>query len=195
MADKSYHFDSNFSLCPVQDDDYESLAALKNLLYPQHPKSVKSMKHGDKTRDKKILHQQWVMKKDSSILCSALYTQWEEVYHPQKFVLKIYVHPEKQGKGLGTICYDFLIDKLKPFDPLKITTQIHEPHQQSIHFFKGRGFKHTATEKESSLDLTAYNPAEYEDEITRIKKHGFRIITYSDFRKEDKNANYKVWEF
>jgi len=140
--------------------------------------SVKSMRHGDKTRDKKILHQQWIWKKDSSILCSALYTQWEEIYHPQKFVVKIYVHPEQQGKGFGTKCYDFLINKLKPFDPLKITTQIHEPHQQSIRFFEKRGFKNTATERESSLDLTAYNPAKYEDEITRIDQHVFRIITY-----------------
>ena len=195
MIDTSYNFDGNFSLQPVQDDDYEALAALRNLLYPQHPSSVKSMQHGDKTRDKKILHQQWAWKKDSSILCSALYTQWEEIYHPQKFVIKIYVHPKQQGKGFGTICYDFLIDKLKPLDPLKITTQIYEPHQQSIHFFEKRGFKHTVTEKESSLDLTAYNPAEHKDKIVRINKHGFRIITYSDFRKEDKNADYKVWEF
>ncbi len=168
MADTSYNFDGYFSLHPVQYDDYGALVALKNLLYPQHPSSIKSMQHGDKTRDKKILHQQWVWKKDSSILCSALYTQWEEIYHPQKFVIKIYVHPKQQGKGFGTICYDFLIDKLKPFDPLKITTQIHEPHQQSIRFFEKRGFKHAATEKESSLDLTAYNPAKYEDEITQI---------------------------
>ena len=98
MADKSYNFDSNFSLRPVRDDYYEALAALRSLLYPQHPLSVQSMKHGDKTRDKKILHKQWVWKKDSSILCSALYTQWEEVYHPRKFVVKIYVHPEQQGK-------------------------------------------------------------------------------------------------
>ncbi len=195
MADTSYNFDGNFSLRPALDDDYGALAVLRNLLYPQHPSSVKSMRHGDETRDKKILHQQWVWKKDSSILCSALYTQWEEIYHPQKFVIKIYVHPKQQGGGFGTICYDFLIDKLKPFDPLKITTQIHEPHQQSIRFFEKRGFKHAATEKESSLDLTAYNPAKYEDEITQIDQHGFRIITYSDFRKDDKKADYKVWEF
>jgi len=195
LTDTSNSFERNFSLRPVQIDDYEALAALKNLLYPQHPSSVKSMKHGDETRDKKILHQQWVWKKDSTILCSALYTQWEEIYHPQKFVLKIYVRPEEQGKGFGTICYDFLTDKLKPFDPLKITTEIYEPHQQSVQFFEKRGFKHTVTEKESSLDLIVYNPAKYEDEITRINKYGFRIITYSDFRKEDKSADYKVWEF
>ena len=88
MTDKSYNFGGNFSLHPVHDDDYEILAVLRNLLYPQHPLSVKSMRHGDKTRDKKILHKQWIWKKDSSILCSALYTQWEEIYHPQKFVVK-----------------------------------------------------------------------------------------------------------
>ena len=98
MIGKSPNLDSNLNLRPFQDGDYEGLAVLRNLLYPQHPLSVKSMRHGDKTRDKKILHQQWGWKKDSSILCSALYTQWEEVYHPRKFVVKIYVHPE-HGAG------------------------------------------------------------------------------------------------
>ncbi len=195
MTGKSSNLNNNFNLRPFQDPDYEGLVNLKNTIYPQHPLSVETMRHNDKTRDVKILHQLWVWKKDSSIFCSVLYTQWEEIYHPQKFVVKIYVHPEQQGKGFGTICYDFLINKLKPFDPLKITTQIYEPHQQSIRFFEKRLFKNTATERESSLDLTVYNPAKYKDEISRIDKHGFRIITYSDFRKEDKKADYKVWEF
>jgi len=105
LASKSPNLDSNFNLRPFQDDDYEGLAVLRNLLYPQHPISVESMRHNDKTREEKILHQQWVWAQKQLILCTALFTQWEEIYHPQKFVIKIYVHPNYQGSGYGTICY------------------------------------------------------------------------------------------
>ena len=195
MNRKSTKLNNSFKLRPFNDDDYEGLANLKKTIYPQHPISVETMRHNDKTRDVKILHQQWVWEHRQSILCSILYTQWEEIYHPQKFVIKIYVHPNYQRLGYGTICYDHLLDDLKQYDPIKLTTQVHEPHQQSIHFLEKRGFKNTATERESILDLTAYNPAKYEDEITRIDQHGFRLITLSDFRKEDKKADFKVWEF
>ena len=195
MTGKISNLNNNFNLRPFQDYDYEGLVNLKKTIYPQHPISVETMRHKDKTRDEKILHQQLVWEHRQSILCSILYTQWEEIYHPQKFVIKIYVHPNHQRLGYGTICYDHLLDDLKQYDPIKLTTQVHEPHQQSIHFLEKRGFKNTATERESNLDLTAYNPAKYEDEITRIDQYGFRLITFSDFRKEDKKADFKVWEF
>lgn len=194
MARKSPNLDSTFNLRHFQDDDYEGLAVLRNLLYPQHPISVESMRHNDKAREEKILHQQWVWAHKHLILCTALFTQWEEIYHPQKFVIKIYVHPNYQGSGYGTICYDHLMNELKQFDPIKITTQVYEPLQQSVRFFEQRGFNNSITERESSLDLTTYNPAEYEAEINRALQQGFRIITLSELRKEDEKADYKVWE-
>ena len=45
MTGKSPNLDSNFNLRPFQDGDYEGLAVLRNLLYPQHPLSIKSMIH------------------------------------------------------------------------------------------------------------------------------------------------------
>ena len=194
MADNSSILDSKFNLRPFQATDYEGLAVLRNLLYPQHPISVESMRHNDKTRENKILHQQWVWEHNQSILCTALYTQWEDSYHPQKFVIKIYVHPDHQGAGYGTICFDHLMNELRQFNPIKITTQIHEPYQQSIRFFELRDFKNTITERESSLDLTTYNPTAFEADINRAIQQGFRILTLSEFRKEDERADYKVWE-
>lgn len=194
MTDNSLNLEKNFNLRSFQEDDYKKLAVLRSLLYPQHPISIESMKHHDKTRGKKIQHQQWVWEHKQSILCSALYTQWEEIYHPQKFVIKIYVHPNHQGSGYGTICFDHLIKELQRFDPIKLTTEIHEPHQKGIHFFENRGFMHTISERESSLDLTAYNPNKYEDEVAKIDQQGYRIVTLSEFRKEDKDADYKAWE-
>ena len=124
MARNSQNLNSNFNLRPFNDDDYIEFAVLRNLLYPQHPISVESLRHNDKTREEKMRHQQWVWSQEQSILCSALYTQWEESYHPQKFVIKIYVHPNHQGKGYGTICYNHLFNELQQFDPIKITSGV-----------------------------------------------------------------------
>jgi len=131
---------------------------------------------------------------DDGIFCSCLYTQWEETYHPQKFVIKIYVHPDHWGKGYGALSYDFIIKKLEPLDPIKISINVYEPHTHSIHFFRNRGFKNTFKEYESSLDLTIYNPKLYQDKFDSVFQKGFRIVTLSEFRKEEENADYKAWE-
>ena len=85
-----------FNLKPFAKDDFERLLLLRNLIYPDHPLSLASMCHHEKTRSEKIKHKHWVWEKDNTILASTLYTQWEDCYHPQKFVLRIFIHPDHQ---------------------------------------------------------------------------------------------------
>ncbi|SVD19255.1 uncharacterized protein METZ01_LOCUS372109, partial [marine metagenome] len=176
------------------EGDSEKLLTLKNLLYPDHPQSLDSFLHHEKARTPKIQHKHWVLEKNSVILCSALFTQWEEIFHPHKFVIKIYVRPDQQGQGYGAFCYDFIIKALEPLNPIKISAHVHEPHISSVRFLENRGFKNTLKERESSLDLTVYDPKLYQDELDYVIQQGFRIVTLSEFRKEDDKADYKAWE-
>ena len=132
--------ENDFVLRPFDEKDYEGFVFLKNLLYSDHPGSVANLRHDDKTREKKICHKNWVWERDEKILISAIHTQFEESFHPQRFVIEIYVHPEFQGKGYGAACYNHLLQKLEQFDPIKIACIVHEPHKRGIRFFQDRGF-------------------------------------------------------
>ena len=96
MACKSSNLNNNFKLRPFQDDDYGGLVVLRNIIEPDHPKSVDQMRHSDKTHEDKIHQKRWVWEKDGAIAVSALYTQFFEAYHPQKFAFFIHVHPDLQ---------------------------------------------------------------------------------------------------
>ena len=136
-----------FKLRLFTENDSGGFLALKNLLYQDHLSSLESFRHHEKARSAKIQHKHWVMEKDSAILCSVLYTQWEEIYRPNKFVIKIYVHPDLQGRGYGAFCYDFIITELEPLDPVKMSMSIHEPHIHSVRFLEKRCFKNTFNER------------------------------------------------
>ncbi len=136
----SENIDSDCMLLPFTENDSVGFLSLKNLLYPDHPSSLESFCHHEKTRTEKIQHKHWVWEKDGAILCSTLYTQWEEIYHPNKFIIKIYVNPDLQGRGYGAFCYDFIIKKLEPLDPVKITSEVNEIHVRGIRFLEDRGF-------------------------------------------------------
>jgi len=191
MSDKTISY---IKLRQLAENDYEGLLTLKNLIYPDHPISLESFRHNENTRPAKIQHKHWVLENDNVILCSALYTQWVESYHQQKFVIQISVHPDYQRQGYGSFCYDFIIKKLQSLSPIKISVHVYEPHTHSVHFLENRGFKNTYTERESSLDLRVYDPKLYQKMLNSVLQQGFRIVTLSKFRNEDDNADYKVWE-
>ena len=159
---------SDFKLRKFTEIDSVGLIALQNLIYPDHPLSFDSFHHQEKTRATKIQHKHWVWEKDNAIVCSVLYTQWEEIYHPNKFVIKIYVHPDHRGRCYGALCYNFIIRELERLDPIKISAHVYESHTQGVRFLENRGFKNTFKERESSLDLTVYDTKLYQDKIDSV---------------------------
>ena len=187
------NIDSNFELRPFTDDDYPGIVTLKNALFPNHPSTVEQMRHNDNSHLGKIQQKRWVFEQNGNIVVSSIYTQFFEAYHPKKFVISIYVLPDLQGKGYGAFSYNYLIEKLEPFNPIKITSEVNEIHVRSIRFLEDRGFRNTMKEQESKLDLTAYDPLKYQSEIDRVLDQGLRIVTLTEFRKEDERADYKCW--
>ena len=184
----------DFSLRAFTDNDYDGLIALRNTIYPDHPKTVKELRHHDKTHEHKIKQKRWVYGKNGSIIVCAMYTQFIEAYHPKKFAFFIHVLPKFQGLGFGAESYNYLTDKLNVFDPIKLTSEANETHERSIKFLKDRGYKNTIKEKESKLNLITYDPQQHKTIIYNIIKQGFRIITLKQFRLEDENADYKCWQ-
>ncbi len=194
MENQKYNIDSDFKLRPFSDRDYSGIVEMKNIIYPDHPFSVESLRHSDRTREKKIKYKCWVWEKNKKLCVFAVHTQYTESYHPHRFAIDICVHPELQGHGYGAACYDHLMEKLEPFDPIKIMSEVHEPHERGIRFLKDRGFVQTHKVRESSLDLILYDSGLHQDELDRVLRQKYRIMTLTEFRKEDNNADYKVWE-
>ena len=186
---------SNFKLRTFTENDYDGIVALRNSLYPNHPTTVKMVCHHDKTHKGKIKKKRFVFEEDGTIIVCAGYSQFFDAYHPQKFVIYIHVGNHHIGRGYGSASYNFLIEQLKQYDPIKITSEVNEIHMRGIHFLEDRGFIMSMKEQESQLDLIVYKPEKYQDEIARVLNQGFRIVTLSQFRKEDNKADHKCWKF
>ena len=186
---------SNFKLRLFTENDYDGIVTLRNSLYPNHLKTVKMVRHHDKTHKGKIKQKRFVLEEDSAIIVCVGYEQFIEAYHPRKFVIYIHVNSNHINKGYGGASYDFLMEQLQPFSPIKITSMVNEIHSRGVLFLENRGFTMSMKEQESQLDLTIYNQEKYKKELDRVLNQGFRIVTLSQFRMEDKKADYKCWQF
>ena len=186
---------SHFNLRTFTENDYDGIVALRNSLYPKHLKTVKIVRHHDNAHKGKIKEKRFVFEVDGIIIVCAGYSQFIDAYHPHKFIIYIHVSNDYINKGYGSISFNFIMKQLQKFDPIKITSEVNEIHSRGIRFFKDRGFTVSMKERESQLDLTAYKPEKYQKEIDRVLNQGFRIITLSQFRMENKKADYKCWQF
>ena len=109
---------SDFKLREFTENDYDGIVSLRNSLYPDHPKTVEIVQHHDNTHKGKIKQKRFVFEHDGIIVVCTGYEQFLESYHPQKFVIYIHVHNDYNTKGYNYASYNFLIDKLIPFDPI-----------------------------------------------------------------------------
>ena len=195
MKDKTNIQDYEFKLRPFKELDYSGIATLGNILFPDHPSSENNLKYNDKIREKKIRFLRLIWEKNNQIKTVASFSNLSYIYHPQVFDIDIRVHPDFQHKGYGKYAYNYIIKKLKKFDPIKLFSYAYEPHKRAIRFLKDRGFKIANREKQSTLDLVKYNPIDFTSTINRAIKNNIRIINLMEFRFEEPNADLKIWEF
>ena len=195
MKDDSIMQNYEFKLRPFKEQDYLGIVTLSNILFPDHPSSEDNLKYNDKIREKKIRFERLIWEKDNQIKAIASFSNLSWSYHPKVFVIQIDVHPDLQGKGYGKAAYNHIIKKLNRFNPIKLSSYVHEPHKRGVKFMKDRGFKIANREKQSSLDLLKYKPNDFYSTIDRAIKNNIKIINLIEFRDKEPNADFKIWEF
>ena len=108
---------------PFTTEDYEALAKFVHALYPDHSSSAREMRFSDEHRDAKVLWRRWVWEEDGRIVARGSFSQEAYAYHPQRFWIEVLVHPDFQGRGIGSAFYDFLEREVAAHDPIKLQAE------------------------------------------------------------------------
>jgi mycothiol synthase len=123
---------------PFTPDDYPDICDVMNAVYPEYPETPEEIRHGDETRDPKLKWARYVAVEDGRIVGIGGYGQSLGMYHPRKFFLDVLVHPEAQGRGLGTTLYDHIYAVLADYDPIAIRSGVRSDHERGIRFLTDR---------------------------------------------------------
>ena len=121
--------------------DYPAFTALMNAVLPEDPRSSDEVRFWDMHQDPKCQLDRWLVEHDGQIVAGAEYSQSVYMYHPRKFWLDAWVHPEFQGQGLGSRLYDTILAALQPLDPLSVWAQVREDMSRGLRFLQARGFQ------------------------------------------------------
>lgn len=188
---------------PFAVSDYDALAALVNAAYsdaqgqPLLPTSAEELRTTDTQRDPKCRFGRWVAEQDGQVVAAGEHDQTAYRYHPRKFWLDLFVHPEYQGHGIGRRLYDYVLAAMQSYDPYMARCVVREDQARSLSFLSHRGWTEAHRTWESFLDLSTFDARPYADAFQRLEANGIRIVTLpelADDPEHDRKLYDLVWE-
>jgi GNAT superfamily N-acetyltransferase len=105
-----------------------------------------------------------------------------DMYHPQKFWIRIFVDPDCQGRGAGNRLYDRLLDELRSLGTITVWTGSKENLPVRTAFFERRGFVQKTIAWESRLDVASFDFEKFRDYSSKVAKQGIRLTTLAEER-------------
>jgi GNAT superfamily N-acetyltransferase len=174
--------------------DYAAALAIDNACFPEYPGTVEEMKHGDASRSAKIKHRRLVAERDGVMLGVGNYGQFEGMYHPRKFSLGIFVHPDHQGSGVGRALYGALLQALAPFEPISLRANVREDQARTLRFLGDRGFDEDMRSWESRLDVPSFDPAPFAGAMERARQAGITFATMAELQARDPEHRQRLYE-
>lgn len=165
--------------------DYEAVVAVHNADWPDEPDTVENWKFSDDNRDKKFLHQRFVVETPPAsgdrpqIVAEG--DVWESAwsYVPGKYGLGFSIHPEYANQGIEEQFYNHLVAYLgrRELKPKILDTYTREDRRARVNFFEERGFKVIMRENESALDVTDYDFSRFNGAFEKVTANGIEIAT------------------
>jgi ribosomal protein S18 acetylase RimI-like enzyme len=153
---------SNVRIRPFAREDYPAMAAVQSAAGHQRPRTAEVLQFGDEHRDARCLAARWVAEQNGEVVGWAGYDQLVWMYDPRKFVLSGFVHPARQGRGIGALLYKTVTGALAPYDPAALyVLEVRADQEQSVGFLVARGFREAMRTWVLHLALASFDPAPF----------------------------------
>ncbi|OLD52259.1 MAG: hypothetical protein AUI83_09845 [Armatimonadetes bacterium 13_1_40CM_3_65_7] len=171
---------------PFETRDYRAAIAIGSSVYPDHPWSEEEWRHEDARYDgtRFTLHRLVAEDADGKLLGVAEFHHVPSMYHPNKLWVEILVHPQRQGRGIGTRLYEALTAAMRPFRPIVTWAGVRETLDRGIRFAQDRGFREVRRVWELRLDVTRFDPTPFAEKAAAAVA-GFTTTTVDELRRRD----------
>jgi GNAT superfamily N-acetyltransferase len=178
------------------DADYEAVAEIHNMLWPEYLESTEGMRANDANRDPRFYFQRLMWEEKGKVVAYASFGEPAWSYKPGKYFIYIQVLPDHQRRGIGSSLYDHIVEILSKCEnrPQKLTTDTREDMDEYVRFLAKRGFRQTQRQEVSRLDVADFDWEVFAGYRGRAQSHGLAIATVAELSKTDPEYKRKLYD-
>jgi mycothiol synthase len=173
------------------EQDTARAVEIWNLLNPDWPRSVPEALDDYQKHDYTYLFKRFVAEVNGQIVGVAEYDQSAGSYHPQKFLLELFVHPNFHGQGIGKALYEKVLEESRQYKPLSYRIQVRESSERALRFFAERGFIETKRDWVSVLDVASCDLSAYAGLESTLSSQSITFTNLAELQKVDPGALHK----
>lgn len=173
--------------------DYTTTIDLIHAAMPDFTNSVEEWQFADRNRPAHLKTARWIAERAGRPVGYASYTQFADMYHPQRFVIFLAVPPELRRQGIGSALYTTVLTALAEQQAISVRARYRSDYCASERFLQARGFVEDMRDWESRLELRHFDPAAHADALAHVHAHGIRIVTLRELIASDPDHRERLY--
>jgi GNAT superfamily N-acetyltransferase len=184
----------NLVIRPFEDRDYPALAEVLKTAWPDEAHSEASL-HEHDDHAPQIKWGRFVAEVEGQVVGVGDYTQFEGMYHPQKFGVWVTVKPAFRSQGIGKVLYRQVLSALKPHHPISILSSTREDQPQALAWLQKLGFAEKMRYWESRLNVQSFDFSPWAGRIEAVEAAGFELKSLKELEadKAHRQKLYDLW--
>lgn len=158
--------------------DYLSISRIAARVDSETRLTAARLREADRTRVPGLETGGFLAQVNAQAVGFVRYTQYADLYQPEKVVLFGAVLPEFRGTGVGGQLLGALGRHLPTLGVSRVQTQVQETDAATLTFLRARGFEETWRRLEYRLDVRQADTSSLEALASRLEKQNIHVKTY-----------------
>lgn len=165
------------------DSDYDAIARIRRAVFPDWPITAAEIREFEAEVDpERFVFEKFVAEdRDSGeVVATGSYHQLPWSFHPDRYRLRLTVHPDWQGRGIGRAMMDRLLSELRARGARWVKEIVREDHGRAIAFVRRYGFTEYSRSFESRLDVVRCDLAPFAHYARTVADLGITLTTLAE---------------
>ena len=164
----------------VTTADYPAISRIALQAYPETQLTAERLNEADRTRARHLKSGGFLATIQGRAVGFVRYTQYADLYEPERVVLAGAVLPEYRKQGVGNGLLEALERHLPGLGVVQLQTQVSATDHATLTFLRRRGFVETWRRLEYRLDTHKADSSSLETLAKRLEQQNIRVKAYLD---------------
>jgi mycothiol synthase len=175
-------------------EDYAAISAIITATDPDFAPTPQALEQEDLTLDPALNFTRF-MAEDSSGRAIGTASIGYDRWNPKAgvWIMRVFVFPEFQRRGIGGILYRAILNHVEPFPLHELKANAREDNHAAIAFLGQYGFREVWRRFQSRLETAKFDFGPYDGLEAKLETHGVRILTYPEL-EADPDRDHKLFE-